>query len=52
MAGEKLTLEFRSEYPDTVYDLVEGRVVYDAFVLENKKAAIYYHAVPVQEEDT
>ena len=32
--------------------LVEGRVVYDAFVLENKKAAIYYHAVPVQEEDT
>lgn len=25
--------------------LVEGRVVYDAFVLENKKSAIYYHAI-------
>lgn len=27
--------------------LCEGRVVYDAFVLENKKKAIYYHAQPV-----
>ena len=26
-------------------DLVEGRVCYDAFVLDNKKAAIYYQAV-------
>lgn len=26
--------------------LVEGRIVYDAFVLENKTKAIYYHAVP------
>ena len=26
-------------------DLVEGRVVYDAFVLDNKAAAIYYQAV-------
>lgn len=26
--------------------LVEGRIVYDAFVLENKKKAIYYQAVP------
>lgn len=26
--------------------LVEGRVVYDAFVLDNKKKAIYYQAVP------
>ena len=26
--------------------LVEGRVVYDAFVLENKKNAIYYQALP------
>lgn len=25
--------------------LVEGRVSYDAFVLDNKKAAIYYHAL-------
>ena len=23
-------------------DLVEGRIVYDAFILENKKKAIYY----------
>ena len=27
--------------------LVEGRVVYDAFVLDNKAKAIYYQAVPV-----
>lgn len=26
-------------------DLVEGRIVYDAFVLDNKKKAIYYQAV-------
>lgn len=26
--------------------LVEGRIVYDAFVLDNKKAAIYYQALP------
>ena len=26
--------------------LVEGRIVYDAFVLDNKKMAIYYQAVP------
>ena len=25
--------------------LVEGRVCYDAFILENKKKAIYYQAV-------
>ena len=25
-------------------DLVEGRIVYDAFVLDNKKKAIYYQA--------
>lgn len=29
--------------------LVEGRVVYDAFVLENKKMALYYQAVPTEE---
>lgn len=29
--------------------LVEGRVVYDAFVLENKKIALYYQAVPTEE---
>lgn len=27
--------------------LVEGRIVYDAFVLDNKKEAIYYQAQPV-----
>lgn len=27
-------------------DLVEGRICYDAFVLENKKNAIYYQTVP------
>lgn len=26
--------------------LVEGRIVYDAFVLENKEKAIYYQAIP------
>lgn len=26
-------------------DLVEGRIVYDAFVLDNKKKAIYYQAI-------
>ena len=29
-------------------NLVEGRVCYDAFVLENKAKAIYYQAVPVE----
>lgn len=28
--------------------LVEGRIVYDAFVLDNKKMAIYYQAVPTE----
>ena len=27
--------------------LVEGRIVYDAFVLDNKVKAIYYQALPV-----
>lgn len=27
-------------------DLVEGRIVYDAFVLDNKTKAIYYQAQP------
>lgn len=27
-------------------DLVEGRIVYDAFVLDNKKMGIYYQAIP------
>ncbi len=29
--------------------LVEGRIVYDAFVFENKAKAIYYQAIPVAE---
>lgn len=37
-------------------ELVEGRIVYDAFVLENKAKAIYYQAIPTtaetQEEPT
>ncbi len=32
--------------------LVEGRICYDAFVLENKAKAIYYQAQPVNAEDT
>ena len=28
--------------------LVEGRICYDAFVLENKKLAIYYQAIPAE----
>lgn len=30
--------------------LVEGRICYDAFVLENKVKAIYYHAQPAEQE--
>lgn len=30
-------------------DLVEGRIVYDAFVLDNKKKAIYYQAITLEE---
>ena len=32
--------------------LVEGRIVYDAFVLENKAKAIYYQAIPEAEEES
>ena len=31
-------------------DLVEGRIVYDAFILNNKKKAIYYQENKVEEE--
>lgn len=31
--------------------LVEGRICYDAFVLDNKAKAIYYQAQPVTESD-
>lgn len=32
--------------------LVEGRICYDAFVLDNKAKAIYYHAQAVEEQAT
>ena len=32
--------------------LVEGRIVYDAFVLENKAKAIYYQAVKTTDSNT
>lgn len=31
-------------------ELAEGRICYDAFVLDNKVKAIYYQAIPVEEE--
>lgn len=41
-------LEDYGIHPDTALSsgtIVTGRIVYDAFVLENKKSAIYYHPV-------
>lgn len=41
-------LEDYGTHPDTALSsgtIVTGRIVYDAFVLENKKSAIYYHPV-------
>ena len=43
-----IKLEDYGVHPDTVLssgDIVTGRVVYDAFVLDNKAGAIYYHAI-------
>lgn len=37
-----------SNPPGISGDLVEGRIVYDAFVLENKAKAIYYQAQPAK----
>lgn len=37
--------KIHSSPPGISGDLVEGRIVYDAFVLDNKKNAIYYQAV-------
>lgn len=46
VAPEKLA-DYRTHMnpPGISGQLVEGRIVYDAFVLENKKNAIYYQAV-------
>lgn len=38
-----------SDPPGISGDLVEGRIVYDAFVLDNKVKAIYYQALPATE---
>lgn len=35
--------KIHSDPPGISGDLVEGRICYDAFVLDNKKKAIYYH---------
>lgn len=38
--------KIHSDPPGISGSLVEGRICYDAFVLDNKKKAIYYQAVP------
>lgn len=38
-----------SDPPGISGELVEGRIVYDAFVLDNKADAIYYQALPAAE---
>ena len=38
------TYKIHQDPPGINGDLVEGRIVYDAFVLDNKKKAIYYQA--------
>lgn len=38
-----------SDPPGISGELVEGRIVYDAFVLDNKADAIYYQALPATE---
>lgn len=45
VAPSKLTdYRVHNDPPGISGDLVEGRIVYDAFVLDNKKNAIYYQA--------
>lgn len=41
--------KIHSDPPGISGDLVEGRICYDAFVLENKAKAIYYQALPEAE---
>ena len=46
MAPVKLEdYKIHEDPPGISGSLVEGRVCYDAFILENKKKAIYYQAV-------
>ena len=50
-----LKLEDYGIHPDTVISsgtIVTGRIVYDAFVLDNKKAGIYYHAISEAAQNT
>lgn len=50
VAPTKLESYISHQYPPGISGtLVEGRIVYDAFVLDNKKMALYYHSVPTTE---
>lgn len=50
VAPTKLESYISHQYPPGISGtLVEGRIVYDAFVLDNKKKALYYHSVPTTE---
>lgn len=52
VATEKLAAYIvHSNPPGISGSLVEGRIVYDAFVLENKKKALYLHTLPAQTDD-
>ncbi|MCI7262893.1 MAG: hypothetical protein MR562_06750, partial [Clostridiaceae bacterium] len=49
VAPMKLTdYKIHQDPPGISGNLVEGRVVYDAFVLDNKAKAIYYQAQPTE----
>lgn len=43
--------KIHTDPPGISGDLVEGRICYDAFVLDNKAKAIYYQAQPTPPED-
>lgn len=52
VAVEKLAAYIvHSNPPGISGSLVEGRIVYDAFVLENKADALYLHTLPAQTDD-
>ena len=53
MAPTKLEdYKIHQDAPGISGSLVEGRICYDAFVLENKTKAIYYQAVPEASQST